>query len=153
MSDLLVTTVSRSAVRNEIASGLTTALGNAIRQLAGYQKANFEDLTPFVRVYGEGSDRGARGGNSIGALMTTYFYTAQAWVPYTWPASGWNEEDAENAIDVVEQKVAEWVASDHGGASWHEIAYADRTFINILKLASGRVYIVEDIPLMVRVFV
>lgn len=153
MSELLVTTHSRKVIRDEIAAGLTTALSGIVQETVGYQKANFEDLTPFVRVYGEGSDRGARGGNSIGALMTTYFYTAQAWIPYTWTVAAWNEGDAEDAIDAIEQAVAEWVASDHDGANWHEIEYADRTRIAILKLNSGKVYLVEDIPLMARVFV
>lgn len=153
MSDLLVTAISRKVIRDQIASGLTTALVGLIKELAGYQKANFEDLTPFVRVYGEGSDRGTQGGNSIGALMTSYFYTAQVWVPYTWTVAAWNESDAEDAMDAIEQKVAEWLAADHGGASWHEIMYADRTRIAVLKTSTGKVYLVEDIPLQARVFV
>lgn len=153
MSDLLVTAVSRKTVREAIATGLTAALGSSIKELAGYQKANFEDLTPFVRVYGEGSDRGAQGGNSIGALMTSYFYTVQVWVPYTWTATAWNENDAEDALDVIEQKVAEWLASDHDGSVWHEIKYADRSQIAVLKTNTGKTYLVEDIPLTVRVFV
>lgn len=107
---------------------------------------------PFVRVYGEGSDRGSQGGNSIGALMTSYFYTVQVWIPYTWTVSSWNESDAEDALDEIEQAVAEWVAENPEGP-WHELEYGDRSQIAVLKSNSGKTYLVEDIPLKAWVFV
>lgn len=152
MSDLMVTTVSRKAVRDAISTGLDAALAGLVKELAGYQKANFEELTPFVRVYGEGSDRGSQGGNSIGALMTSYFYTVQVWIPYTWTVASWNESDAEDALDEIEQAVAEWVAGNPEGP-WHELEYGDRSQIAVLKSNSGKTYLVEDIPLKAWVFV
>ena len=94
---------------------------------------------------------------------SAFFLAAQPESPSAKAQKSQGEEDAHNRpnqhfeLSVTDELFqlffAEWLAADHDGASWHEIMYADRTRIAVLKTSTGKVYLVEDIPLQVRVFV
>jgi len=143
----VITPVNREAVRDALAAALGTGLPSA-QAVYGYQRGGFDGQTPVVRVMSAGSYRTrftAQGGR--GEL----FFLVQTWVLYADPALNWTEAQAEDRLDQLEFELATWMESNRNTQYWSWIEYAGRSFINQVKL-QGQPYLVEDIPVLVKVF-
>lgn len=138
-------TVNRKSVRDALAAGLTTALTTA-QAVYGYQRGGFEGRTPVVRVMSAGSERTrltAQGNRA------TLFFLVQLWVLYADPDAGWDEQDAEDALDQLEYELAVWMEANRVTADWLGLDMAGRSTVEIVRY-QGLPYLVEDVPVMVK---
>lgn len=138
---------SRADVRQALATALTTALPSA-QAVYGFQKGGFAGQTPVVRVMSDGSSRQRltpTGGQS------ELFYLVQLWVLYTDPEANWHEEDAENALDQLEYEVAVFVNGSRSTDDWQALDYGGRSMVRVVRY-QGEPYLVEDIPVVVKVY-
>lgn len=140
-----VTETTRTEVRRALAAALTTLLTEA-SEVVRYQRVDI-GTWPFVRVFGDGSQRGVDGYDSIGCLATQYLYTIQVWVLMASKTSNtWQEEQAEDLVDAIEQKIATWVAGDQVGKPWDALAYRERSRVELFE-TKAEIYLVEEIPI------
>lgn len=144
-----LTETTRTQVRQALAAELTTLLTEA-SEVVRYQRVDI-GAWPFVRIFGDGSQRGADGHNSIGGLATQYLYTIQVWVLMASKTTNtWQEEQAEDLMDAIEQKIATWVAGDQVGKLWDELAYRERSRVDIFE-TKAEIYLVEEIPIVATI--
>jgi hypothetical protein len=139
--------VARATVRAAVAAGLATGLASA-QVVYGYQRGAFENQTPVVRVMSMGSDRprltpqGNRG---------EFHLLVQLWVLYAAPDSSWTEAQAEDRLDQLELELATWMAANRTTANWQALDQAGRSFVHLVRY-QGLPWLVEDVPVLVRVF-
>lgn len=141
--------LSRETVRDEIASGLTTALAALAQAVYGQQEPVQAGLSPCVRVMGAGSRRpivpetGRR---------SRFRYTVQVWVLAYARDGSWTAAQAEDRLDALEQAIAQWFGDNQLGHNWTAIEYADYSNITSAVTEAGETYLVEDIPIEVYVY-
>jgi len=145
-----LTETTRTQVRQALAAELTTLLTEA-SEVVRYQRVDI-GAWPFVRVFGNGSKRGVEGYDSIGCLATQYNYTIQVWVLMASKTSNtWQEEQAEDLVDAIEQKIATWTAGDQVGKLWDELMYrSDGSRVDIFE-TKAEIYLVEEIPIVATI--
>ena len=64
--------------------------------------------------------------------------------------AGWDEEDAEDALDGLEHDLAAYVEANRATANWLALDMAGRSVVEIVRY-QGLPYLVEDVPVMVKV--
>ena len=90
-----LTETTRTQVRQQVAAELTPLLTEA-SEVVRYQRVDI-GTWPFIRVFGDGSQRGVEHYDSIGCLATQYLLTIQVWVLMASKTSNtWQEEQAED---------------------------------------------------------
>lgn len=128
--------VSRKLYRQLLASEIGTALTNAnlVQAVYGYRIGNFNGQSPVVIVTSAGSDRRQEITGSVDAEVELLF-AVDVFVLYADKASSWTEANAEDAIDDIEQTVADWVLTNANGiarteagqTSWFDLTFNDRS--------------------------
>ena len=126
----------RKAVRDALATDLTTveSFGNT-------------DDSPSLRVLSGGSVRPP----SVAAGDDTLFnIILQIWVLRTEVEGEWTADDAEDALDAVEQEIGAWVdANVQNPGVWKWLRYANQS--DVREVADkGELWLVESISLQVR---
>lgn len=141
-----VTDTTRTEVRQAVAADLTTLLTEA-SEVVRYQRVDF-GAWPFVRVFGDGSQRGVDGYDSIGCVATQFLLTIQVWVLMASKTNNlWQEEQAEDVLDAIEQKIAVWLTGVHVGRPWDELRYRERSRVDVYE-TKAEMYLVEEIPIV-----
>lgn len=117
---------SREIVRDAFAVMLSDALvgsGKPAEVVYGYQVADFGGASPVVVV---SSGPIIRRRQSMGACWATHIMlNVQTFVLYS-DQSGWNEANAEDALDTIEAGIADVVLSNASNAPiWKKVEYAD----------------------------
>lgn len=118
--------VSRSVVRKAFAALLQTALvgsGKPAQAVYDYQVGDFAGASPVVVVSSGPIQRLIQNfGNCDHAVIVLNVYV---FVLYADAASGWDEADAEDAIDSIEALIADTVINNQHGANWNSCAYVE----------------------------
>lgn len=142
-------TVTREEVREQIAADLEEVLVN-VEAVYAYQKSNFEQLSPIVRVLGDGALLAAQ---SLESYSLTYFFVLQVWVVRYNVASGWTEEKAEQLLDEVNATILAYIADDPTDKPWGDMSMTDRSTVNAGgNEQSGEFFLVEDFPIKVEIW-
>jgi len=139
-------TTSRSVVRKAIAAALEAEL-TTVETVVNHQASTTGDTSPMLRVMSAGSDRPP----SVSAGNVSSFYIIlQAWVFYGTVEGQWTEAQAEDALDAIEQEIADWVDNNQQSPGvWKTIRYAQRSRVDTVQF-EGEAWLVEDIILEVR---
>lgn len=118
--------IARSTVRKAFAELLDDALvgsGKPAQVVYDYQVGDFAGASPVVVVSSGPIQRLIENfGNCDHAVILLNVYV---FVLYADNASGWDEADAEDAIDAIEQIIAETVINNQHRAEWNSAAYVE----------------------------
>jgi len=140
------TTYTRQDIRELLATDLDTLLTN-VQAVYAYQKSDFAQLSPIVRVMSDGTLLREL---TFTHFQTTYYYTVQIWVVRYSVQYGWSEEEAEALIDTISNTIMGYLDSDMDSKPWTSIDLVDRSTISVGgNEVAGEQFLVEDIPLMV----
>ena len=141
----------RAAIASDLATALVPTYANAL--YAG-QVADFGGKSPVVIVSSAGSDRP----NDTYATQTTaLLINLDVFVLYADSANGFDELDAEDALDDIEAAVAAWVQANAtrtpaNGVGWTNLEYAGRTGADVGPATiGGQEYRREQIGLRVSI--
>lgn len=119
-------TVARSTVRKAFAALLQTALvgsGKPAQAVYDYQVGDFAGASPVVVVSSGPIQRLIQNfGNCDHAVIVL---NVHVFVLYADAASGWDEADAEDAVDSIEALIADTVINNQRNANWQSCAYAE----------------------------
>jgi hypothetical protein len=122
----------RKLLAAEIGAALTTA--NLVQAVYSYRVSNFAGKSPAVVFSSAGSDRRQEITGEPDA-ETALIFNVDVFTLYADKSSGWNEEDAEDRIDDIEQVIANWVQVNSNGlgrtelgqTSWFELVFNERS--------------------------
>ena len=141
--------VNRQAVRDGLASVLTTALTpGTLKAVFGYPVGDAGGVAPFVVVMSEGSQRaqwtlGAqKHKNAFRLSLVTFVAAADS-------ATGWTEQNAENQLDLIEKSIADVLADNRGkknnpALAWDYIALEEGQFTTVRQeTVGGAKYLIE----------
>lgn len=137
-------TANRQTIRETIASGLSAAVTSA-QAVYTHASGDIAGQSPVLRVLSAGSLRQPLSQRGNRAL---FYLTIQVWVLYADPDAGYTEQNAEDALDQIENQIAAWLASSNSIAQ--VINFAGRSAVTAVDLG-GEAYMVEEIPLEVSV--
>lgn len=128
--------VSRKTYRQLLATEVGQALTNAgvVQKVYPFRAGNFNGQSPVVTFTSAGSDRRQEITGSVDA-ETSLMFAIDVFVLYADPASNWTESNAEDAIDDIEQVIADWVLKNSNGisrieqgqTSWFELVFNERS--------------------------
>lgn len=139
-------TVSRKDVRQAIAAGLAANMPTA-QVVYRYQKSDFDQQSPVVRVFSAGSVRPtmtARGSRS------KFHFSVELWVLYD-NGGGWSEEKAEDALDTLEKELVAWVSNNQVTSLWTSLNFGQQSVLGNV-IVGGVPYLVEEIMLIAEVY-
>ena len=139
---------NRKATREAFAALLTTALvnSNLCQAVYAYQPADFGGQSPVVTVSALGSERVRR---TQRGSENTFYFSVHVFALYS-DRGDWDELDAENAIDNIEQAIAKTV-DDNAATSWANLGIDDRTVADNVEVG-GNEYRREIIVVKAVVF-
>lgn len=141
---------SRKTVRTALATLLQTALvgtGKPAQAVYAYRVGDFGGQFPVVCLGASGASHSAmtlQGGRAVFGIDVYVF------VLYS-DGSAWTETQAENALDDIEQIIADTVNANRSGASWRALSFNGESEIDITVIG-GKDYWREVIPIKVEVF-
>jgi len=138
--------VSRETARDALTTLLDAALvgaGLPAQVVYGYQVGDFGGQSPVVTISSGPNLREVRG---LGGCWTTetVFYV-HVFVLYS-DEGTWGEDDAEDALDTIEAKIADVVIGNLSTANWNDLCYDEPTMPGSVELG-GVEYRTEVIPL------
>lgn len=142
--------MNRETVRDAFTTLLSTALtgaGNPVQVVYGYQIGNLEGLSPVVIVSSAGTFRQRL---TLQGSRATFYLNVHIFVLYT-DESTWNEDDAEDRLDLIEEKIASVLDANQRTANWEALDYADRSVCDGVEIG-GVEYRREVIPIKVEVY-
>jgi hypothetical protein len=140
---------NRETARDALSTLLQTALvgtGLPAGAVYAYQVGKF-DATPAVVVYSAGSDRSDL--TSAGG-QATFRFIIDVFVAYTDDGS-WNEDDAEDRVDLLEKAIWDTLQANQVTANWQSVDYTEPTKVETI-IVDGQGYRTERIPVSVTVF-
>lgn len=149
-----MTTTNRETVRDALAVLLEAALvgsGKPAQAFYGYPVGDFGALSPVVTLASAGSSRKRLTVSDL--ERATLRFDVHVFVLYTDKAD-WNEDDAEDALDLIEKAVYEVVgntANQAGANPWTILEYDDAMTVVDWTEIGGHPYRYEIIPLRVTV--
>lgn len=138
--------INRKEVRRALAAGLSASMPTA-QAVYGYQKSDFGQQSPVVRVYSSGAERPSMTAKGI---RSKFFFTVEVWVLFGKRAA-WSEEDAEDAIDTLEQELIAWIAANQVTAWWTHLEYARPSLMGVVTVG-GMQYLVEEFSVAAQVY-
>jgi hypothetical protein len=139
---------NRKTTREAFAALLSTALvdTNLCQAVYEYQPADFGGQSPVVTVSALGSERARR---TQRGSENTFYFSVHVFALYS-DGGGWDERDAEDAIDNIEQAIAK-VVDDNTTTAWASIGIDDRTTADSVEIG-GNEYRRETIVIKTVVF-
>lgn len=140
------TTYTRQDIQDLLTADLDALLTN-VQAVYAYQKSDFGQLSPIVRVMSDGTLLREQ---TFTSFQTTYYYNVQAWVVRYSVQYGWSEEEAEGLLNAISHTIVGYLDSDMSSKPWTSIDMVDRSTISVGgNEVAGEQFLVEDIPLMV----
>lgn len=157
-------TAPRTAIREAFAGLLTAQLvgdGKPVKEVFAYRVSDFEGKTPVIALGAGGTDRQrltTQGGRK-GYLLDLYIFVLYALLDeqeqLVLDANGqpvWNERDAEDTMDLLEEQVGELVAGLKSNRPlWQSVSYGAPSQPEVVTLG-GFPYYLEVVPLRFEVF-
>lgn len=147
-----MTVASRATVRKAIANKLAAAgvMPTAKGNIYAYMYSGFAGASPVVRVMSGGSMRPQ---DTQHGVPSRFYFTIQCWVLAYERGDTAQQAAAEDTLDALENELVAWLGDLTVRSSpglWRDLAWFDTSRIEV-KLAQGHQYIVEDIPIEVKV--
>lgn len=139
--------ISRRAVREALAAGLTEACASA-EAVYACGVSEFGSRWPVVRVMSRGSERPAI---TAAGIRSRFTFLVDVWVLYRDGAAGWSEQDAENALDGLEREIIGWLSENQVGGLWTAIYYDGRSAVDVVSIA-GEPWLTEAIQVTAEVY-
>ena len=141
--------VSRETIRKKLAADMAVYLTRAAR-VDNHQKSDLGDDMPVVRVISAGAIRP----QTIAAGRRSKFkFTIQLFVQHSEVDGVWTNSDAEDALDALEQQVADYVSDNQNIPDfWTHLAYDDSGSVVYTAKQNSIVWLVEDINVVVEVY-
>lgn len=140
-------TPSRATTRTAFASAIETALAGDVQTVYSHLPADFGGASPVLAVGARGSRR-TRVSRDVSEV--TFRFDVFVFVVAADAAAGWDEADAEDAIDAIECGLADLLASQPTNAAWIAAAYDGDTACDYLTIG-GVEYRRERIPVALTV--
>lgn len=137
--------LSRKAVREEIGQILTIRLeGSSASKIYTDQPTSFDGRSPVVVVTSDGTERD---GNAMqrtfsGPVAPRFMIDVYVFVLA-------ETTNADDALDELESKIAEFVAVYPSAQTWTAIGYRERSETTFIVVQDGSEYKRERIPLVV----
>jgi hypothetical protein len=140
-------TASRQTVREALAASLATAY-SAVSAVYDHKPDKLSG-SPAVLVLSAGSDRTRGTTQGFGAV---FFFEIRHLVLHMDAATGWTEEDAEDALDTMDLELARWMddVGNRKTANWKSVRFIERSLVVMTELA-GKPYIQESHQMAVHV--
>lgn len=128
-----MTSVNREWARDRLTSLLSTALSSAslTQAVYGYQVGDFGGQSPVVVVTSGPIERVADSFGTCWRTQATLY--VHVFVLYS-DGGTWGEDDAEDAIDAIEAKIADVVADNAHTVSWSNLAFAEPSYVDGLEI-------------------
>lgn len=143
---------SRADIRGQLKTILQAGLvgeGKPAQVVYGGQIADFQGQSPVVVVASAGTDRKRwtfQGGKAVHRFKVFVF------VLYKDAAAGWDEEDAEDKLDEIEEAIAGILDANAGKCNyWQSLSYEGASECAAVPVA-GEEYRVETIPVVVQAY-
>lgn len=143
---------SRKDIRAQLKTLLQTGLvgtGKPAQVVYGGQIADFQGQSPVVVIASAGTERRRmtfEGGRAV------HHFKIFVFVLYKDAAAGWDEEDAEDKMDEIEDAIAGILDANAGKCSyWQALSY-DRASECAGVPVAGEEYRVETIPVVVQAY-
>jgi hypothetical protein len=138
---------NRRLVRQQLAQDLRGAL-NSAQAVYDHKPGNISGH-PAVFVLSSGSSRDKVTAAGFGAV---YFLEIHNLVLYADSTAGWSEEEAEDALDLLDYELSQFMADKNNLKNdlWKSIKYLGRSVIGKV-IIGGKAYQDEIIPLQVFV--
>lgn len=152
--------MSRETVRDFLATLLDTELTGAsdpVEAVYNHKVGDFNQQSPVLVVASAGSERNRpRGGRGTARFETSFFLTIFSFVAYAIEGEDWDEQDAEDRLDLVEAGVANVLMDNrsqaqNGSAPWDSIEFEGRTDATQDVTVGGLAYRREVIDVVARV--
>jgi hypothetical protein len=138
--------MSRETVRKAFATLLESGVTQA-QDVYPYQVGDFNGQSPVLVVTSGGTERRNL---TLRNRIPKYWFDIHVFVLYAEPDASWGEDDAEDALDNIEQAIATIIDANQQTANWSKIDYDGRSKADSLVIA-GTEYRHEVIPVVVEV--
>jgi hypothetical protein len=138
---------SRKDSRDALATLLEAALvgdGLPVKTVSAHKEERLEGNSPLVVVLSRGTVRERM---TFAGDQATFEFLVQVWVLQK--ATGWTQEQAEDALDRIESLIAETFETNRSGTEWEILEYGGQSQVFEASVA-GVPYYVESIPTVVR---
>lgn len=144
--------INRSVARKAFAE-LLEAEATSAQAVYDHQADDFAGQSPVICVTSAASER-TRLTLADTRGQATFAVDVHTFVLYRDPEDpeAWGPEQAEDALDQLEQEVAAVVLSNPRTDAWKAIAYAEPTEARSVVEIGGVVYLHEVIPVAMRVY-
>lgn len=142
--------VDRETVRDGLTGLLTTALvgtGLPVQAVLGYRAGTFDGKSPVVVVSSAGIEHERF---TLVGSKAKVFLQVDVFVLYS-DEGTWGEDDAEDALDDIEQRIYDVLDANQVTSHWQAIGYESRTQ-RVDVVVGGVDYIREVIQVVARVF-
>jgi hypothetical protein len=118
-----MTTTSRKSAREHLAGQLTGALvgtGKPAQAVYAYRVGDFQGQSPVVVVSSGGT---LRERFTFKNTRPVYTFTIHVFVLYADEAGTWTEQDAEDALDDIEEIIASTIQANQKSPYWETISF------------------------------
>lgn len=138
---------TRHTVRETIANGLRAAVASAQR-VYEYQPTDLLGESPVLTVVSTG---GRRAPLTPHGIVSEFHFDINVFVVRS--DAQWTEHNAQDALDDVEQQIAEWISQNGvNTVHWGALGYAERTSVALFTPQGGETYLWERIPIVVTIY-
>jgi hypothetical protein len=127
---------NRETVRDAFVALLTSGLvgsGKPVQAVYGYQTGDFNSQSPVVVVSSSGSEREKF---TLKAQRSLLYFNIFVFVLYSDKAD-WGEDDAEDAVDLIEKEIADLVRDNRQTANWTDLQLEGRSLLSSLRMTLG----------------
>jgi hypothetical protein len=138
---------SRKDSRDALSTLLEAALvgdGLPVKTVSAHKEERLEGNSPLVVVLSRGSGRERL---TFAGDQATFEFLVQVWVLQK--ATGWTQEQAEDALDRIESLIADTYETNRRDDEWEILEYNGKSRVFEASVA-GVPYYVESIPTIVR---
>lgn len=142
---------ARQDVKAELTSLLETALvgvGLPVQAVYGYKTPDFDGQSPVVVVDVVGSAHSAP--STYGGWPAVVNVNLYVFALYTETGTSYTNEDAEEQLADIEERISTVVRANQTADSWSEASYRGDTIVGTMTLG-GNTYRFEEIPLALQV--
>jgi hypothetical protein len=140
--------VSRKVSREKLAELIQAGVPEAAL-VVPYQKTALDGQSPVILVTSGASVHEALTMQGTGS---SFVLTVHTFVLHADPESGWNEQNAEDMLDLIESKIADVIAANRTVRDvWESITQYDPSLVDRVTV-SGLPYLYELIALSVEVY-
>lgn len=145
---------NRTTAQNALAADLTTALtgpGAPAQAVVKGMPTDLKGQSPVVAVACAGAGR-ARHGIGTTTYDNHFFFEIVVFVADECAADDWTSENVDDALSLIEKRIADYVADHRKTDNWLSLAHDEDGPSRILHGdLSGHPYAIEIIPITVEV--